>query len=169
MFTKTKEGVPSYRLHKPSGQAVVTLSGRDHYLGRFGTPESRRGYERLVATWFGNGRRLPETKPARAITVGEVCDAFLTWCEREYRAGDGTLSRAVENVRIALRPLVLGELATLPATEFGPKALLRFRDELVAAALVRKTVNERVGVVKRASRFATRARSAERRSSGSAT
>ena len=24
---------PSYRLHKPSGQAVVTLDGRDHYLG----------------------------------------------------------------------------------------------------------------------------------------
>ena len=28
-----KSTIPSYRLHKPSGQAVVTLNGRDHYLG----------------------------------------------------------------------------------------------------------------------------------------
>jgi hypothetical protein len=27
---------PSYRHHKPSGQAVVTLEGRDIYLGRYG-------------------------------------------------------------------------------------------------------------------------------------
>ena len=32
---------PSYRPHKPTGQAVVTLNGRDFYLGRFGSPESR--------------------------------------------------------------------------------------------------------------------------------
>ena len=24
--------IPSYRQHRPSGQAVVTLNGRDHYL-----------------------------------------------------------------------------------------------------------------------------------------
>lgn len=27
--------IPSYRLHKPSGQAVVTINGKDIYLGRF--------------------------------------------------------------------------------------------------------------------------------------
>ncbi len=32
---------PSYRLHKPTGLAVVTLDGRDIYLGRFGSAESR--------------------------------------------------------------------------------------------------------------------------------
>jgi hypothetical protein len=29
--------IPSYRLHKPSGQAVVTI-GKDIYLGRFNSP-----------------------------------------------------------------------------------------------------------------------------------
>ena len=33
-------GVPSYRHHKPSGKAVVTLSGRDFYLGLWQSPES---------------------------------------------------------------------------------------------------------------------------------
>ena len=37
--------LPSYRLHRPSGQAVVTLDGRDHYLGRHGSPASRAAYE----------------------------------------------------------------------------------------------------------------------------
>jgi hypothetical protein len=47
---------PSYRLHKPSGKAVVTLpdgrGGRkDVYLGLHGSPESRREYERIVIEW----------------------------------------------------------------------------------------------------------------------
>ena len=42
---------PSYRLHKPTGQAVVTLDGRDLYLGRHGSPESRTEYDRLVTEW----------------------------------------------------------------------------------------------------------------------
>ena len=33
--------VPSYRRHKPSGQAVVTLSGKDFYLGPWNTRVSR--------------------------------------------------------------------------------------------------------------------------------
>ena len=40
--------VPSCRLHKPSGQAVVTLSGTDHYLGEYNTAESRDPYNELV-------------------------------------------------------------------------------------------------------------------------
>ena len=31
---------PKYRLHRASGQAVVTLDGKDRYLGPFGTTES---------------------------------------------------------------------------------------------------------------------------------
>ena len=46
--------VPSYRLHKPSGQAVVTLrtaegGRRDVYLGVYNSPESRAEYGRLIA------------------------------------------------------------------------------------------------------------------------
>ena len=29
--------IPAYRLHKAYSQAVVTLNGRDHYLGKHGT------------------------------------------------------------------------------------------------------------------------------------
>ncbi len=36
-----KNAVPSYRLHKATGQAVVTLSGRFIYLGPHATRLSR--------------------------------------------------------------------------------------------------------------------------------
>ena len=32
---------PSYRLHKARNCAVVTLGGRNYYLGPYGSPESR--------------------------------------------------------------------------------------------------------------------------------
>jgi hypothetical protein len=40
---------PDYRLHKRSGQAVVTLDGLTYYLGPHGSPESRAEYDRLIA------------------------------------------------------------------------------------------------------------------------
>lgn len=48
--------VPSYRLHKASRQAVVTLNGNDIYLGPYASPESKAEYERLVAEWLGARR-----------------------------------------------------------------------------------------------------------------
>ena len=42
---RTKKGsLPSYRLHKPTGQAVVTLDGQDYDLGPFGSVSSRKKY-----------------------------------------------------------------------------------------------------------------------------
>ena len=36
-----RKRVPSCRLHKPSGQAVVTLGGKDFYLGRWQSEASQ--------------------------------------------------------------------------------------------------------------------------------
>jgi hypothetical protein len=40
-MSSTLRRPPSYRLHKPSGQAVVTLNGKGFYLGAHDTPASR--------------------------------------------------------------------------------------------------------------------------------
>ncbi len=47
--------IPSYRLHKSSGQAIVTLDGRDIYLGDHESDESREKYNRLIAEWIAGG------------------------------------------------------------------------------------------------------------------
>ena len=41
-MSSRKPRIPSYRHHKPSGQAVVTLNGRDIYLGAWDTPQGLR-------------------------------------------------------------------------------------------------------------------------------
>lgn len=50
--------VPAYRKHRPSGQAVVTVTGlggrpQDIYLGPHGSVESHREYARVIAEWTG--------------------------------------------------------------------------------------------------------------------
>jgi hypothetical protein len=51
MARYTTDHVPTYRLHKQSGQAIVTLSGQDYLLGKHRSPESRAEYARLLAEW----------------------------------------------------------------------------------------------------------------------
>src|SRR3954470_22889225 len=114
---------PSYRLHKPSGQAVVTLDGRDLYLGQYGSPESRAEYDRLIAEWLANGRRLPAptSEGGSDLTINELLVAYLAFADGYY-VKDGKPTVEPSNLRLSVRPLrkLYGHT---PAREFGPKAL----------------------------------------------
>jgi len=78
---------PSYRHHKPTDQGVVTLNGRDFYLGRYNSPESRAEYDRLIAEWLTNGRTLPVAASGAGsdLTVNELLLRFVQWSEVYYR------------------------------------------------------------------------------------
>jgi hypothetical protein len=81
---------PAYRLHKLSGQAVVTLDGRALYLGKHGSPRSRAEYDRLVAEWLAAGRRLPPASPSDGpsdLSVNEVALACLRSADGYYVKG----------------------------------------------------------------------------------
>ena len=54
---RLKNSVPKYRQHKQSGQAIVTLNGRDFLLGHYGTKASGAKYDRLIAEWLDRGRQ----------------------------------------------------------------------------------------------------------------
>ena len=45
--------IPSYCRHKATGQAVVRLGGKDFYLGKYGTAESRQRHRELTFRWQG--------------------------------------------------------------------------------------------------------------------
>ena len=51
--------IPKLRHHKPSGRAVVTLNGRDFYVGPHRSAQAKVEYDRLIAEWLANGRSLP--------------------------------------------------------------------------------------------------------------
>ncbi len=65
---KPARRVPTYRKHKPSGQAVVTLCGTDFYLGPQNSQTSINEYDRLIAEWLANGRR-PSDKRGEVKSV----------------------------------------------------------------------------------------------------
>ena len=67
--------IPGYRLHRPTGQPVVTLVRKDHYLGRHGTPASYEKYTRLTNEFFANGSITVVRR--QELTVAELASAFL--------------------------------------------------------------------------------------------
>ena len=62
--------VPSLRHHRPSGRAVVTLDGRDYYLGRFGSQESKAEYQRLLPEFLSGGLKTA----LNAVTLAMAMD-----------------------------------------------------------------------------------------------
>ncbi len=65
MTMKTQK-IPSYGLHKPTGQAVVRLDGHDFYLGKHGAEESQEAYRRKIAEWLTFGPVTPSADPGHS-------------------------------------------------------------------------------------------------------
>lgn len=137
--------VPSYRLYKQSGQAVVTLSGKDILLGQYKTAASKSEYDRRIAAWIANGRRLPGAEPH--LTISELMDAFRLHAERYYTRPDGRQTKEVANFRQALRPLRHLYSASR-AAEFGPLGLETVRNHMIGLGWCRRHINSQIARVK---------------------
>jgi hypothetical protein len=132
---------PSYRLHKASGQAVVTIAGKDIYLGLYDSPKSRAAYDRVIAEWRAKGRgSITPSAQTPVITVGELILQFWSHVEQHYRHPDGRPTSEVEGYRSSLRPL-RKIYEALPAADFGPLALKAVREWMVEAGLSRGVVS----------------------------
>ena len=154
---------PSYRLHRPTGQAVVTLDGRDRYLGRFGSPESHEKYERLIKVWRARQEQAgasPAEAPPVPLDLGDtpsVNDLILAYVRHAagyYKPTAEGENKEVGCIRDALRIVRHGH-GRSPAGEFGPKALKAVRQEMVRRGWARGYVNHQVNRVRRMFRWAT--------------
>ncbi|NQT19264.1 MAG: tyrosine-type recombinase/integrase, partial [Planctomycetes bacterium] len=141
---------PTYRHHKPSGRAVLTIDGKDFYLGKWRSEESKAEYQRVVGEWLANGRRLPTANgrgPCADLTVDELIAAY--WLHaRSYYVKDGNPSSEISCIRQALRPLkrLYGHTET---SQFGPLALKAVRNVMIQSGWCRKMINDNVGRIKR--------------------
>jgi hypothetical protein len=134
--------LPSYRLHKQSGQAVVTLTDglggrRDVLLGKYDSPESRTEYARVVAAWESSGRKLSfvlESHPS--LSIAELILAYWRFVEGYYLK-DGKPTSEVESMRQALR-FVRQLYGDTPAKKFGPLCLKAVRKKMVEHPIARK-------------------------------
>ncbi len=140
---KLKGRLPKYRRHRPSGQAIVTLNSRDHYLGPHGSQTSIQEYDRLIAEWLSGGRQSPQVRADQSLTINRLILSFFEHVQSYYRKPDGTQTTEVDNFRQALRPLrrLYGHT---PAMEFGPKSLKALREHMVGLGWCCKNVNKHV-------------------------
>jgi len=143
--------LPKYRKHRASGQAIVTLSGKDFYLGPHNTKTSRREYDRLVGEWQAHGRRLQAQDDGSGLTIAELLHAYNSYARQHYRK-NGKPSREYLCVRSVLRRIrrLYGNTS---ADEFGPLALKALRKQMIVDGLARSTINMNVGRIKRMFRW----------------
>jgi len=147
---RLKNSTPKYRLHKATGQAIVTLDGQDFYLGPYGSRPSRREYERLIGEWLQNGRSLP-TDP-HAVTIAELINAYRKHAEAYY-VKNGQSTGTAENMRPVMR-LLRGLYGDSLVKDFGPLALKAVRQKLIGEGQARMYVNENVERIRRMFKWA---------------
>jgi hypothetical protein len=128
-----RSSVPSYRRHKQSGQAIVTLTdgvggSRDVLLGKHGTAESRQAYLRVIAEWEANGRRLAvPAAPAGSLAINELMVAYVRFAEGYYLK-NGKPTKQLDRVKRSVRHV--RELYGLSLVkDFGPLALKAVRQQ----------------------------------------
>ena len=145
--------IPSYRRHS-SGQARVTIGGKDHLLGRYGSAASRETYRRVVAEWLiGPAPRELAADRIKSVTITELVLVYWKFCKRYYgfaadkRRGDRYCLRS------ALR-LVRSLYGRTLAADFGPLALKACRQKMVDLGWSRTYVNAQVDRVRRMFRWA---------------
>jgi hypothetical protein len=135
--------IPSYRRHRASGQAVVTLNGVDHYLGAWNSPESKAEYDRVINEWLVRGRKLPESGSGTGdILVKELILGYWSHVEATLPEVEAV------KVKLALKP-VREMYGDIPAAKFGPVAFKAVRTRLVDAKLSITTIRDRMGIIRR--------------------
>ena len=146
---RLKRTLPKYAKHKASGQAIVTLSGKDFYLGPHGTKASRLEYDRLISEWMANGRRLQNDTES---TVVEVINAYRKFAEQYYRK-NGAVTREYGCIKEALR-IVRRLYGRTNANEFGPLKLKTVRQQMIDHGWCRTYINKSIGRVRRCFKWA---------------
>ena len=144
--------LPKYRHYTPKDLAVVRLDGKDHYLGKYNSEESREKYRRLVAEWLATSQSDLPHRPTKSdsdggLTVSELILAYVKFADGYY-VKDGRPTVEPTNIRIVLR-LVRRLYGITPANSFGPLALKAVREEMIRAGNCRSEINRRVGRIVR--------------------
>jgi len=100
-----KSSVPSYRLHKASGQARTIVNGRHIYLGKYGSPESREQYARILAeAVLPAGTPSPNRFDSQRLLVSELLVAYLKFAETYY-SDEGQPTKEFQSMVDAVGPL----------------------------------------------------------------
>ena len=147
MTRSRRTRIPSYRLHKPSDSAVVSIDGNDFYVGAWNSSHSKREYDRLITEWLAGGRSLTTGGSHRSVTITELVAEYWCFAERYYTR-DGKPTAEQNGIRGALRPL-RRLYGAHECSDFGPLALKAVRQTFIDGGKSRRYINDCVGRIKR--------------------
>ena len=146
--------IPKYRKQGGRNKGFVEIDGERIYLaGGYGSPESRREYDRVIAEYVA--RRATGRKRPKSPTVGLLCRDYLVWAQQYYAEGG-----EFDHLRYAAAPLLAIHERTGVA-EFGPLALKEVRETMISGEWVaggprpwvRSHVNHQIGRIRRIFRW----------------
>lgn len=172
-MARPKAKAPSRRYHI-SGQSVVTIAGRDIYLGLHDSPESIARYAVLIDLYQRNNLRLPDDfepgqldiqaakligqqspqavasdQSAAPILVRHITASYRDHAQTRYRENPAELARIDR-----LCDQIDQHDGDVQGEEYGPLRLQRQRQRWVDEGLSRCYVNRLVNIVKRIWRYA---------------
>jgi len=144
---------PKYREHRASGQAVVTLYGRDVYLGPYGTKASRIEYDRLIGEWLAAGRpaQMPSVQNDTAIV--ELAAAYRTYARGYYVKHD----RPTDTIHQVNRAtaIICERYGRTNVNQFTPLAFKAVKADLIGRDMSRRTINHMLSTIRRMFRWGT--------------
>ncbi|TWT35210.1 Tyrosine recombinase XerC [Posidoniimonas corsicana] len=144
--SQRRRRVPKYCRHKARGLARVTIDGKDHYLGPYGSSESKERYRQIVGEWLDQ-QQADSLHEQTDVRVCELAVAYLRHCMEYYRK-DGVVTREYGCITDALKH-VRQHYDLERIDRFGPKALKTVRESMIEAGWSRKYVNKQIGRVVR--------------------
>ena len=135
--------LPAYRKHKATGQAVVSLGGKDHYLGKWKSAASKAEYNRVTREWVAGG----QIHVTNDLTLVELLASFKRHARTYYVGPDGTVNKEYRNY-VTLSKRLAKMYGTTLAADFGPLRLKAFRQSLVDHGLARTNINQSINRVR---------------------
>jgi integrase len=148
--------VPKFSLHKATGQAKVRWQGKDHYLGRHGSPEAWERYCEFIAKLpkpEPEPSAPPEPQPGEKLFVTQVVEHFYFHAKSYYVHPDGTPTGEHVTIRCALKPLK-DEFGEQLAQDFGPRKLKQLQQIIIKLGWSRRYVNKVTNIVRRCFKWA---------------
>lgn len=122
--------MPAYRLHKSTGQAVVTIKGKDYYLGKHNSTKSKAKYADLVG---GDGVKQ---------SLQDLTNHYIEHSKEYYRNSTEVdrIRRAFELFHEAVGGLEVGQLSKVHFRQFLKRCVAsdlcrRYTNQLFACLL----------------------------------
>ena len=153
-----KGSIPSYRRHKARNLAVVTIHGKDYYLGPWDTPASKQKYAALIrsaqqAKEKGDASNHEMLRPSDRATINELILAYLKHVAIYYKPNNGE-NKEAGCVDDALKILQACGYGREPADVFRPKDLKQVREVMIQKGWSRSYINSQINRVKHMFRHA---------------